>query len=55
MNEPSEREVRLRLIEAAAKAPIVHNNGPAVGVVEVAQTWEAYVLGHLKPGIDDLV
>ena len=44
--ELSEKEIRLRLIEAAAKAPIVHNDGPAVGVIEVARAWEQYVEGE---------
>ncbi len=34
-----EREVRLRCIEAASKAPMVHQTGPAVGVLEVARVW----------------
>lgn len=41
-----EREVRLRCIEAAAKAPIVHANGPAAGVLETAQAWAAWVLAQ---------
>jgi len=43
-----EREIRLRCIEAAAKSPIVHNNGPAAGVVEVAGQWAAFVLQDAK-------
>ncbi len=39
-----EREVRLRCIEAAAKTPMVHNDGPAAGVLSVAWAWAAWVL-----------
>lgn len=39
--EPS--EIRLRLIEAAAKNPIPHRDGFAAGVLEQAKTWEAWV------------
>lgn len=38
-----EREVRLRCLEAAAKAPIVHNEGPATGVLAVARAWAEWV------------
>lgn len=41
-----EREIRLRCIEAAAKAPMVHNDGPAAGVQAVAAQWAAWVLGE---------
>lgn len=34
-----EKEIRLRCIEAAAKAPIVHQDGPVTGVIEAAQSW----------------
>lgn len=37
------QEVRLRLIEAAAKSPIVHQDGPAVGVLKIAQAWAEWV------------
>ncbi len=40
-----EREVRLRCIEAASKALMVHQTGPAVGVLEVARVWAAWVIG----------
>lgn len=39
--EPS--EIRLRLIEAAAKNPIPHKDGFASGVLEQAQKWEQWV------------
>lgn len=45
MSDPTEREVRLRCIEAAARAPVVHQNGPAAGVLAVAQTWAEWVSG----------
>jgi hypothetical protein len=39
-----EREIRLRLIEAAARNPVPHPEGFAAGVLAAAQQWEAYVL-----------
>ncbi len=42
-------EIRMRCIEAAAKAPIVHQNGPAAGVIAVAQAWEQYITGAAVP------
>jgi hypothetical protein len=39
-----EREIRLRLIEAAAKAPNAHSKGYAEGVLEMARQWEEFVL-----------
>jgi hypothetical protein len=51
MNEPTDKEIRLRCIEAAAKSPIVHRDGAAAGVQEVATTWAAWVIeGTKKPG-----
>ena len=52
-----EREVRLRLIEAAAKSPMPHDHGYAAGVLAAAQGWAAWVFGtevkretlHAKP------
>lgn len=44
-------EIRLRLVEAAAKNPLPHAQGFAAGVLETARTWEAYVQGAEKnPG-----
>lgn len=40
----TETEVRLRCIEAAARAPMVHNAGPAAGVLEVAKGWAIWVV-----------
>lgn len=40
----TETEVRLRCIEAAARAPMVHNAGPAAGVLEVARQWATWVV-----------
>lgn len=42
----SDKEIRLRLVEAASRAPIVHNGGPAAGVVAVAEVWYAWVKGN---------
>lgn len=39
-----EREIRLRLIEAAARNPVPHKDGFAAGVLEAAGKWEEYVL-----------
>jgi hypothetical protein len=50
MSEPTSLEVRLRLIEAAARAPVVHKDGPAAGVLEVAKTWADWVFGSQKAG-----
>ena len=36
-------ELRLRLIEAAAKNPTPHKDGYAAGVLETARAWEIYV------------
>ena len=38
-----ELEIRLRCIEAAARSPIVHSAGPAVGVREVAAAWFEWI------------
>ena len=43
-------EIRLRLIEAAARNPTPHRDGFAAGVLEAAAKWEQYVKGELKPG-----
>lgn len=40
-----EREIRLRLIEAAARNPVPHKDGFAAGVLDAAQKWEQYVTG----------
>lgn len=40
---PSAEEVRLRCIEAAAKAPMTHEKGYAAAVLETAAAWEEYV------------
>ena len=44
-----EREVRLRCIEAAAKTPMVHNEGHAAGVLAVAQQWAEWILNAKVP------
>lgn len=41
----SDREVRLRLIEAAARAPNFHKDGFVAGVVETAKVWHEWVKG----------
>lgn len=41
-------EIRLRLVEAAAKNPLPHAEGFAAGVLETARAWEAYVQGAEK-------
>jgi len=43
-----EREIRLRCIEVAARAPVVHAFGPAAGVVEVASHWFDWVISEPK-------
>ena len=42
-------EIRLRLIEAAARNPTPHRDGFAAGVLEAAQKWEQYVRGDSAP------
>jgi hypothetical protein len=44
-------ELRLRVLELAAKAPIAHHAGPADGVVAVAERWLTWVeeLNRLPP------
>lgn len=37
-------EIRLRLVEAAAKNPIPHRDGFSMGVLEQAKLWETWVL-----------
>ena len=37
-------EIRLRLVEAAARFPVPHKDGFAAGALEAAQKWEQYVL-----------
>lgn len=45
------QEIRLRCIEAAARSPIVHKDGPAVGVREVASIWFNWIIsGETAPG-----
>lgn len=39
-----DREIRLRLIEAAARNPVPHDDGFIAGVLAAAQKWEQYVL-----------
>lgn len=36
-------EIRLRLIEAAARNPVPHPDGFAAAVLAAARQWEAYV------------
>jgi hypothetical protein len=43
MNEPSEREIRLRCIEAAARTPVPHKDGFAAGALEAAKAWAAWI------------
>jgi hypothetical protein len=43
-----DREIRLRLIEAAAKAPNAHSKGYAEGVLEQAARWEEFVFGKIS-------
>lgn len=40
----NEIEVRLRCIEAASRAPMVHNAGMPAGVLEVAKGWATWVV-----------
>jgi hypothetical protein len=52
-------EIRMRCLEAAAKNPIPHKDGFAVGILECAKFWAAWVekggtLGVPKKGVDDL-
>ena len=43
-------EIRLRLIEAAARNPTPHRDGFAAGVVEMAEKWEDYILKNSGKG-----
>lgn len=38
-------EIRMRCIEAAAKNPLPHPEGYAMGILTTAEIWEKYVLG----------
>lgn len=48
-----EREIRLRCIEAASRAPVVHNEGPAVGVLKIAQAWAEWVASPVTRTADE--
>lgn len=37
-------EIRLRCIEAAARAPMVHAEGPAAGVIATARSWFDWIV-----------
>lgn len=41
----------MRCLEAAAKAPMVHVGGPAIGVLEVARQWAAWVDENVERGM----
>lgn len=45
----SDQEIRLRLIEAAARNPVPHKDGYAAGILEAAKLWEEYVVAARKP------
>lgn len=47
-------EIRLRLIEAAAKAPMAHPEGYAKAVLETAAAWERWVSDQI-PTAEDLL
>lgn len=44
----SDQEIRLRLIEAAARNPTPHKDGYAIGILEAAKAWEEYVVQTRK-------
>lgn len=44
----TEQEVRLRCIEAAARFPQVHPDGPARGVLEAASLWFHWIISKEK-------
>ena len=46
-----EREIRLRCIEAAARAPMTHESGYSAGVLQAAGQWAAFVLQAVKVDI----
>lgn len=44
-----EREIRLRCIEAAVKAPLgPRANGPVDTITEAAESWYAWVVGSIQ-------
>ena len=43
--DPSEREIRLRCIEAAARNPVPHPEGYGAAVLEAAKGWAEWVVG----------
>lgn len=47
-----DQELRLACIEAAADAPINHDKGRALGVLEVANLWYLWIKGD-KPSKKD--
>lgn len=45
----NDKEIRVRCIEAAAKAPMSHVRGYAAGVQEAAETWYAWINSQNAP------
>jgi hypothetical protein len=45
VSDPSEREVRLRCVEAAARNPTPHPEGYTAGILEAAEKWATWIFG----------
>lgn len=46
MNEISEREVKMRCIEAASRAPNAHMHGYSKGVLQDASDWSEWIFSE---------
>ena len=49
-----DQELRLACIEAAADAPIIHAEGPAVGVIKTANLWYLWIKNEDSPAADSI-
>lgn len=49
----NDAEIRLRCIEAAAKTPMVHVDGPAAGVLGVADAWVGWITSGARAASAD--
>lgn len=53
MSEITEREVRMRCIEAASRAPNAHMQGYGKGVLQDAEAWSDWILNPKGPAAGD--
>jgi len=48
------REIRMRCIEAAARAPMTHEKGYAAAVLDTATAWADWVFSSMQVGVESL-